>query len=151
MGTLLAQLARSPHGDIAWRCPQVAEGRWCLPDCRCLTAALLGSSTGHKCEELSGERCSLSLIASPSCTSDFQVTLCVELGVPSSRLRNRQPVSAPSPHSLCIWVSVRIEATLSNRNIQTCLQAADWKAAFLYLLGFSFSFHELTAKSHSKA
>lgn len=151
MGTHLAQITLSPHGEIAWRCPQVPEGRWCLPDHRCLIAALFGSSTGQRCEELSGERCSLPLTALPSCTSDFQVILCVELSLPNSHLRNRQPISAPFPHSLCIQDSVRIEASLPSRNIQTCLQAADWKAAFLYLLGFSFSFHELTAKSHSKA
>lgn len=117
----------------------------------CPTTALFGSSSGQRCEGLPGDRCSLPLIASPSCTSDFQVVLCVEFGLASSHLGNRQPISAPFPHSLCILVSFRTGANFPNRNIQTCLQAADWKAAFLYLLGFSFSFHELTAKSHSKA
>lgn len=41
------------------------------------------------------------------------------------------------------WVSVRSEANHPETNTQTCLQAEEWKAAFLHLLGFSFTFHEL--------
>lgn len=147
VGTLLAQSALPPHGDIAWRCPEVPRASWPLPDRSFVWQQ-------QWAEVWRALRRKVQPIAPPSCTSDFQVILGVELGLSGltcHHLRNRQPISAPFPHSLCTWVSVRIEASLPNRNIQTCLQAADWKAAFFYLLGFFFSFHELTAKSHSKA
>lgn len=77
---------------------------------------------------------------------DFQDISYVErslTGVAKWCLRNRLPISIPFAHSLCICVSVRSEENHPETNIQTCLQAEEWKAAFLYVLGFSFSFHEL--------
>ena len=108
--------------------------------------AVRGSRQGH--DELSGDGRSSPGIASPGCTSDVMVISLAELGLLGLiwlHLRSRLPISAPFPHSLHIRASVQAcEASPADRNIQTCLQAADWKAAFLYLLGFSFSFHELT-------
>lgn len=86
----------------------------------CLTAASAVGGGGQERDGLSGEKgASRPRVAFLGRASDFKVISCAELGLlglTCLHLRSRPPISAPFPHSLCIRVSARSEASPPDRD-----------------------------------